>query len=288
MASGLCVAILGDSWVSDFERGENADWWKLESPLPYAVADGLVAHGVPVSKTLVCGFPGFTASRLLDLAQRCSLRDMAKIQARKGFPLPIRGTLGPLLSERGVSGMWAGSWMSEEVDIVVIIAGYNDLKYREANADQVARFLFQLQDLYTRRDVEPIIVSIGAGKPCLDRQRARVNELLFSQPGTVDCDVLVNQLGDGAWCNKEHFTADGYVDLGHMLARAIKEQLSATLLNRCRTIKSHTSYARDSWDANSQDGTSWKSEGHRWTKSRKSNWSSWDGSWGKWDWTDKN
>ena len=174
--------------MSDWARGENADYWKLESPLPHAFSAGLEARGWAVDDIVVAGCPGQTAGRLLDLAKLCRLRDISKVHARRGDHLPLHGDLVSPLVKLEIPMHWDHK-MDEELDVVVIFAGYNDLKYGTADADEVARTMLELRDLYVSRGVDAFIVTIGAGDPRFDWQRRRVNAQLLAH-GAVDGDAL--------------------------------------------------------------------------------------------------
>mmetsp|Transcript_37885 Transcript_37885/g.118159 ORF Transcript_37885/g.118159 Transcript_37885/m.118159 type:complete len:307 (-) Transcript_37885:182-1102(-) len=227
----LRVACLGDSWISDYERGEHADYWKLESHLPEAVLERLREECDRDVEFLVAGFPGFTASRLLQLAKLCRLRDLARVHDRRGVHLPAQGSLRTELWKLGVPCAWAdsnGSTPEEDVDLVLIVAGYNDLKYGErGGADAVAQKLLQLRRLYASRGIEAIIVTIGEGSPCVERMRRRANRRLLAEGSgdVVSCDDLVRGLGREMWANMEHFTPDGYRAVGSMLGAVVAQRL---------------------------------------------------------------
>lgn len=231
MVPPLQVAVFGDSWVSDYERGEHADYWNLESHLPEGLRQRLSADASCEVDLVIAGFPGFTAARLLEFAELCRLRDMAHVYHHRGCYLPLQGDLKTLLLARNIPCAWADErdLVSEDVDIVVIIAGYNDLKYGAFKADEVAGKLLALRGLYAARGVEAVLVTVGEGSPDLEAQRHRVNELLLADGGTVGCDEFVRALGRDMWANMDHFTPEGYRALGGMLGSAIACRLGSSL-----------------------------------------------------------
>jgi len=222
------VACLGDSWISDYERGEHADYWKLESHLPEAFLERLEAESDRDVEFVIAGFPGFTSARLLQLAKLCRLRDMARVHERRGVHLPASGSLKTALWQLGIPCAWADSESQEEdVDLVLIVAGYNDLKYGEGGPDAVARRLLQLRRLYASRGVEAVLVTIGEGAPDVEARRRRANRRLLAdaEAGVVSCDDFVRGLGREMWANMEHFTPEGYRALGSMLGASAAQRL---------------------------------------------------------------
>lgn len=241
----LRVAVLGDSWVSSW-----ADEWVLESALPAGLKAGLRANTSSDIELIVAGFPGFTADRLLSLAERCRLRCLARLSTLNGGDeLPWYGDLTSSLLAAGVPSLCKdGQGVNEHVDVVVIIAGYNDLSHDEADAKQVYTSLSRLQEIYAARGVRSVLVTLGQGRPQFEEQRQLLNHWLLQKCLAVDCDALVARLGDDDWENMEHLTQEGSWALGFLLADHVSGRFSER--NRGRNCK-------DSCKQSSQ----WASEG---------------------------
>jgi len=268
----LRVACLGDSWVTDYERGEHADYWKTESPLPEGLQQKLASTLDREVELVIAGFPGYTAARLLDLARLCRLRDMSCVYSQKGSHLPRHGDLQTLLSERGISCSWSeDGWrnaVEEDVDMVVIIAGYNDLLYGELGPQQVVHRLLHLRQLYVDRGMDVVLVAIGQGSHDVESSRWRANKLLLAQggPSVVKVDEFVKNLDRSMWANKDHLTPNGYRSLGCQLGSVVAEKICMKSAggwdwkrgygdqeSRCTAWTEHTQWCHEAWS----DNTHW-------------------------------
>jgi hypothetical protein len=190
----------------------------LKSPLPEGLQEGLQANDLADAELIIAGFPGYTADRLLALSKLCSLRCLASLNG--GSELPWYGDLKSPLRSTGVH-LWSGdAHRDEDVDVVFIIAGYNDFSHDDASPKQVYKTLTSLQDLYSKRGAVAIIVTPGEGRPEYEKQRQVLNSWLLERHRVVDCDSLVCKLRDDAWANMEHFTEEGSKTLGTLLADA--------------------------------------------------------------------
>lgn len=223
MAPVLRLACLGDSWVSDWAWGCGSNGgWGFRSPLTEALCDGLSALGHQV-EIVLCGLPGYTSERVLELANLCRLRDLASLLRGSGDNMP-RGNLAKLLSAYGVA-RYSSDGAAEDVDAVLVIAGYNDLR-RGDSPRQIARRLLQIRELYQQRGVEALVVSVGEGRPHLERWRRRVNaQLMAGDPRAIDCDELLLGLDNSNWEECEHFTEQGSRVVGKLLAQAVAVRL---------------------------------------------------------------
>jgi len=170
----------------------------------------------------IAPFGGASARRLLQLTQVCRLRDLALFTDRHGW-LPQQGNIAEVMERAGVP-MRAGS-VAEDVDIVLVIAGYNDLK-RGASALDVVQTLLELEKVFKTRGVEMILVTMGRGHAHLEEERLRANASCMQRCACViDCDRLLERLGPSAWENHDHLTSDGYVALGRLLAAELVDHL---------------------------------------------------------------
>jgi len=224
------VACFGDSWITDYERGEHADYWKTESQLPEGLRTRLADTLDKEVELVIAGFPGYTAARLLDLARLCRLRDMSRVYSQKGSHLPRHGDLKTMLTTQGIPCAWSeeDKWaVEEDVDMVVIVAGYNDLLYGELRPEQVVQKLLQIRQLYVDRGVDAVLVTVGQGSRAVESWRRRANKLLLVQGGSsvVNCDPFVNSLGRSMWANQDHLTPEGYKDLGCQLGSTVAERV---------------------------------------------------------------
>merc|ERR1712032_259719 len=215
VAGRLRVAVLGDSWVSSW-KGD----WTLTSALPEGLKVGLHSHRSADIELITAGFPGFTADRIFSLANLCRLRCMSQLEG--GGSLPWYGDLKSPLRRLGFSLLCEDDRKSDEdVDAVVIVAGYNDFSHDQAKAEKVFRTLTTLQDLYTNRGILAVLVTPGQGHAEYEEQCQLLNSWLFGRQYVVDCDALVNKLGDDAWQNMEHLTEEGSRQVGILLADAV-------------------------------------------------------------------
>eukprot|EP00928_Gymnodinium_smaydae_P065537 TRINITY_DN48658_c0_g1_i1.p1 TRINITY_DN48658_c0_g1~~TRINITY_DN48658_c0_g1_i1.p1 ORF type:complete len:285 (-),score=41.59 TRINITY_DN48658_c0_g1_i1:268-1122(-) len=243
MSPALRVACLGDSWVSDW-AGE-ADSWRLESPLPWALKQQLEKLTGRAVELIVAGLPGFTAKRMSELAKLCRLRDIAEMQASNGWQLPCEGDLQEALMSRGAREdsrhRWGGV-LPEDVDIVVIIAGYNDLRYDSDSGEDVAQHVLGLRQLYAeRRHVDALVLTIGEGRPEVESRRQCAN-LVLRKAGAIDCDPFVASLPAEAWGNSEHLIAEGYATLGVKVADAIAMRSCVLRLNSSHPLRLEETY----------------------------------------------
>merc|ERR1719330_994772 len=109
MGQRLRLACLGDSWVCDWL--ESLGDWKINTPMPLALRDGLEASGFEV-ELVVAGFPGATVERILELARICRLRDMASLSASGRS---IKGDLMAKLDEFGLQRIPKGAHQAGSV-----------------------------------------------------------------------------------------------------------------------------------------------------------------------------
>jgi len=222
----LRVAVLGDSWVSSW-KGD----WTLTSALPEGLKAGFHIHMSADIELITAGFPGFTADRIFSLANLCRLRCLSQLEG--GNSLPWYGDLKSPLRRLGFSLLCEDDQESDEdVDVVVIVAGYNDFSHDQAKAKKVFRTLTTLQDLYTNRGVLAVLVTPGQGRAEYEEQRQLLNSLLFGRQYVVDCDALVNKLDDDAWENMEHLTEEGSRQVGILLADAVCVHLNTWTSDR--------------------------------------------------------
>lgn len=221
MALGkLRLAVFGDSWVSRF-----VDESTLDSSLPNGFLTRLLENTAMDGELVVAGFPGFTAKRMLELANMCRLRDMSRIYDSEAGCFWSKGDLKSEVVENAVPmiGMLRKT-VDEDIDVVVIIAGYNDLA--EGDSIEVYETLAQLRDLYFARGVCPILVTIGEGRPDVEEKRQTVNRWLLEKREAVDCDPLIQKLGNDAWQSWTHLKPEGSRSLGSLLADAMASRCS--------------------------------------------------------------
>lgn len=223
----LRLAVLGDSWVTSWEEVRD-EGWHLMSPLPKGLRDGLDELGCwRCVELIVAGFPGSTAGRLLDLARLVRLREMSMLVDRFSGKLPWRGDLSKMVARFGVLADQQGLPVREDVDAVVLVAGWNDLRYGISGPEAAGRLL-ELRRLYRARGLEAIPLSIGRGLSAprdLEARRTHANTQLVMTGLAVNTDALLEDLRPHAWKDSGHLTCASAEKVGRRLAGAVSARL---------------------------------------------------------------
>jgi len=224
MANGvLRLGCLGDSWVSDWREGLDGSH-HLTSPLSSALRSSLEARGWEVS-LVAAGFPGGKASTVLELAELCDLQGISKLSETGRS---IKGDLPSTLYEMGIytPGRWR-KW-TEEVDLLIVILGANDLNHNVPGAEIVG-CLRNIRRLYESRGTRVVMASIGGAGPGVpteeypefEEQRRVANSMLQSDGLLIDSDQLTDRLGADVWVEDWHLTPAGYVTLAEYMVEAL-------------------------------------------------------------------
>ena len=187
---------------------------------------------------MVAGFPGVCAESVLGFAEVCCVRDLATLCARHcglgggdpGWTLEWQGL--PVLSQAESRAC------SEDVDVLVVCLGANDLLH-DAPWRDVVRRLHRLWRLYTARGTRVVLLSIGGAAPGVaetfpeyEKARSQTNEVVLQFADSVDCDSILAQLPPGQWREDEwHLTAKGFLAFGDILAEALVTRLPSLRLH---------------------------------------------------------
>eukprot|EP00930_Biecheleria_cincta_P059693 TRINITY_DN45414_c0_g1_i1.p1 TRINITY_DN45414_c0_g1~~TRINITY_DN45414_c0_g1_i1.p1 ORF type:complete len:758 (+),score=88.11 TRINITY_DN45414_c0_g1_i1:60-2333(+) len=240
MAKSLRFACLGDSWVACWTEDADGVPKKIVAPMPAALQAGLEARGQSL-ELLVAGFPGATTERLLDLVKICRLRDMVPMSS---CGHSIKDDLVSRLEFRNVCfAAAANERLAEDVDVVLVAVGSNDLCY-ESLRQQVIGRLFLLRQIYVERGVEVILVSLGGVQPGgakdryeidMEANRACVNARLLKEDWVLNFDDLMAGLGASLWLDSWHLTVEGCQTYGERLAEAISVYLCKQRMERIET-----------------------------------------------------
>jgi len=153
----------------------------------------------------------------------------------------IKGDLTATLAEFDISTqtLCEGAPWIEEVDLLVVVLGCNDLNHQATGAEVAGR-LEALRRLYNGRGAEVVLVSVGGAGPGevedlqdFEAERSWVNAWLLAEGGVVDCDLLLRDLDPGLWEDGWHLKKEGYRLFGDRIAEAVMSQsLSAGFVPR--------------------------------------------------------
>eukprot|EP00928_Gymnodinium_smaydae_P090447 TRINITY_DN74241_c0_g1_i1.p1 TRINITY_DN74241_c0_g1~~TRINITY_DN74241_c0_g1_i1.p1 ORF type:complete len:444 (-),score=38.69 TRINITY_DN74241_c0_g1_i1:237-1517(-) len=238
MAPRLRVACFGDSWIVDRTLGPNG--LEDKTPLPDALRSVFEKRSRDV-ELIVAGFPGATSYQLLDLAQACKVRDMARLSQQR---CSIKGNIWSTLEHFGIPFLEDEVGITgprEDIDVIAIIAGSNDL-YQHFSGYDIVGQLYRLRRIFTRRGIEVVFLSLAlapsvkAEFPDFEREREYGNSRLLAEEGVVDYDELMIGFGPGLWQDECHLTEEGYKALGERLAVAISARF-ATCIPQTKSIQ---------------------------------------------------
>lgn len=115
-----------------------------------------------------------------------------------------------------------GLTASEDLDLVVVVVGSNDLYYH--SAEHILWHLRELKRLLCSRGLEVMMCSLFLGTrekrecPWLEQRRQAVNRKLLKEDGVIDCDGLFANFPSELWKNSFHLKREGYREFGRRLA----------------------------------------------------------------------
>lgn len=235
MPGCLRLACIGDSWVTDWSE-ESPDKWRMHTPMTDALRAGFSALGSADIELITAGFPGATSARILELAQLCKVRDMAKLSAKS---VSIKQHLEYKLEKAGITNLKSlprDARVCEDIDVIVLVLGSNDLSTStwDCASDSILHRLRKLKHIFRVRGSEVVTVSVGGGAnsllmadmtaeelQALEEQRAHTNAALLAEDGVVDCDALLHGLVNPWKADGWHLTDEGYEAFGRRLAQRI-------------------------------------------------------------------
>lgn len=199
------------------------------SPISEALDASLRERGCE-AEVSTAGFPGACADTLLFLARRCSLPNMAWLASKR---VSLKN-LGKTLTSYRVPAL--DPMAAEDADVVVLLAGANDLN-KGATGEETASRLLTLQRLYARRGAEVVLLSVGGASPErtpewpeYEEGRTAANKRLFAERSAwvVDSDALLEGIGEEDWVEGWHLTEKGYKIVGDRLAAHIASHLDSS------------------------------------------------------------
>merc|ERR1712079_109490 len=95
---------------------------------------------------------------------------------------------------------------------------------------EIAGMLLEIERVLVARGAPAVFfVTIGRGRHDLEEERKRCNALILQRGAmAVDCDALLETLGQDVWANHDHLTSAGYTALGNRVSAVLCDRLCLT------------------------------------------------------------